>query len=142
MASFKELMAKKRASPSAGELVAPEAPKPGLMLSGRVHVPTVKMPDEEALLRGLGIPPKGAARKLGETVPDVPYVFHSEIDSPGKRRLKAALLAEETRLGVWINPEGTDADAWLAVQADGEPNLLLLWKLPLLNRKGELSEPF
>lgn len=143
MASFKELMASKRASSNAGEHVAPELPKPGLMLSGKVPVPTVAMPDEGALLRQLGIvPPEGVSRKLGETVADVPYTFHSENDSHERKLLKAALLAEETKLGVWINPESTAAEAWIAVQVQGDPNLLLLHRLPLFNRKTELSAPF
>lgn len=149
MASFKDFLAKKQASSapkSAGES-APPVPAAkearGLHLSGNFSKPAMpEVPDEQTLLRQIGILPPGVARKLGETVPDVPFVFPSKNDSHERRLLKAALLAEETKLGVWINPESTDADAWIAVQVQDDPNLLLLHRLPLLNRKSELSAPF
>lgn len=148
MASFKDFLAKKASSApqSAGESAppVPEKEARGLHLSGNSSRPAIpEVPDEQTLLRQMGIlPPEGVSRKLGETIPDVPYVFHSETDSHERRLLKAALLAEETKLGVWINPESTAPAAWLAVQVQGYPNLLLLHRLPLLNRQTDVSQPF
>lgn len=149
MASFKDFLAKKQASSapkSAGESAPPVPAKEarGLHLSGNFSKPAMpEVPDEQTLLRQLGIlPPEGVARKLGETVPDVPFVFHSKSDSHERKLFKAALLAEETKLGVWINPESTDAEAWIAVQVQDDPNLLLLHRLPLFTRQTDLSAPF
>lgn len=143
MASFKDFLAKKQVSPQNAGEPAP-LPAKGLHLSGASCKPVMpEVPDEQTLLRQMGIlPPEGVSRKLGETTADVPYVFHSENDSHERKLLKAALLAEETKLGVWINPESPSAEAWIAVQVQGDPNLLLLHRLPLLNRQTDLAKPF
>ncbi len=97
----------------------------------------------KALLQQLGLmPADGIVRKLGETRPDVPFVFPSPQDSGYRKTLKAALVAEETRLGIWINPDDRAAEGWIAVQVQGDPNLLLLHRLPLLNRCAAPQEPF
>lgn len=134
--------------PAAGTHPAAGTPQPKMVarsgpLSADEAAGTDAETDERALLRKLGLlPPEGVNRKLGETTPDVPYVFPSPQDSGYRKTLKAALLAEETRLGIWINPDDRSAEAWIAVQVQDDPNLLLLHRLPLLNRSAAPQDPF
>lgn len=138
--SFKKFLLNKSAP--APQCVGEPTPLPGtegegLHLSGNscVHASPEK---ENAQL----LPTGHMNRKLGETVADVPFVFPSENDSPRQRLHKAVLLSEERDLGIWINPDSTDAEAWLAVQVRDSPNLVLIQRFPLLNRQSDLNEPF
>lgn len=120
MPSFKELMmAKKKAANPAKAPGEPPAPPKAIPLT---------------------VPTDTPGRLLGDAKPDVPFEFPSETDSPEEWRRKVALVSPATSLGVWLEP-GT-SNAWIALEVPGEaPNVLLLWKLPLLNR-ARAGEPF
>lgn len=122
MASFKELMQKRKASSVAtpGERSAPSP--------GKIIVPQA---EAEATPH----------RMLGEEVPEVPYVFLSKTDSEQERLKKKALLADATCLGIWTEREDAEY-GWIALQLPGnDPHLLLLHRLPLLSR-ARPGEPY
>lgn len=67
-------------------------------------------------------------RMLESTVPDLPYGTHS-----GDGTLHKALTAAAANLCIWLEPPPSSR-AWLAVQAEEGPSLILILRLPLANR--------
>lgn len=122
MPSFRDLQKKTSTKASPKKLIAkPTAPK------------TTPLPDETTLLKQLGIAPSLPPRRLGETAPDIPYTFRSENDSQQSALMKTVLLAEETHLGIWIQPSCETVEcAWIAVSVPEQDQLILLHRLPLL----------
>lgn len=137
MASVRELLAAKRAAAKQQAVPAARPESQGRAVPVLSSAPT---PQEQAILDAHRKAEAATAkaeppRLLMETAPDVPYVFHSEDDSPEATAWKTALLAPMTTLGVWTDGE----HAWLAVEAEGQTELLLIHRLPLLSRHTGLN---
>lgn len=138
MATLKEIMAAKaKAAQPPSPTSAGEGGK-GVVISGKsatagISGKPIRLPPPPTL------PSVPEPRTLGDTTPgpDVPFEFASEKNSEAAKDWMLARQATDTALGVWVEP-GNPEMAWIAVESPAEPGrLLLLYRLPLLNRQTE-----
>lgn len=140
---MREILAAKKAA-AAGAKPTPATPPAGNAQGrtpAKMLLSSAPTPEEQAILdehkrRQAANAP---ARCLCEREADIPFVYPSPGDSQDTLLWKRALLAQETELGIVIEPD--NQHAWLAITAKHEADAILLYRLPLLNvRKG--SNPF